>query len=273
MNQPATESSTFGDLLRDCRRARKYSQLDLAVQAEVSQRHLSFLESGRASPSREMVLQLANALDLPLRERNRMLLSAGFAGVYPQRKLEAADMEPARRALELLIRHHEPYPAVVVDRAWNLQMQNAAVPKVFGLLGNLDEVWRRVCGDGPRNVLKLTLHAEGLRSLIQNLDEVVPPLLARTAHEALAHPEVQAVLDEVLRYPDLPRKWRSIDLNASRLPVLPTHFRLGPANLKLFSMLTSFGTPLDVTTDELRVESFFPADEASAQLLCQLAGG
>lgn len=271
MEHSAGEQANFGPLLRDHRRARKFSQLDLAVQAEVSQRHLSFLESGRAAPSRDMVLQLANALDLPLRERNRLLLSAGFAGVYPERKLDAADMQPARQALELLIRHHEPYPAVVVDRAWNLQMQNASVAKVFGALGNLDEIWTRVCGTAPRNILKLTLHSAGLRPFIQNLDEIVPPLLARTAHEALSHPEVQAVLDEILRYPDLPRRWRSIDLSASRLPVLPTKLAVGPAKLNLFSMLTSFGTPLDVTTDELRVESFFPADEASATLLRQLA--
>ncbi len=117
MNLPAGEIVAFGPLLRGCRRARKLSQLDLAVHAEVSQRHLSFLESGRAQPSREMVLQLAQALDLPLRERNRLLLCAGFAGVYHERTLEAADMQPAREALEILIRHHEPFPAIVLDRA------------------------------------------------------------------------------------------------------------------------------------------------------------
>jgi transcriptional regulator with XRE-family HTH domain len=273
VNPGATESSAFGPLLRDCRRARKLSQLDLAMQAEVSQRHLSFLESGRAQPSREMVVQLAQSLDLPLRERNRLLLCAGFAGVYHERKLEAADMQPAREALGILIRHHEPFPAIVVDRAWNQLMQNAAVPRVFGVIGDLEKMWRQVCGDGPRNVLKLTLHPEGLRPFIANLDEIAPPLLARTAHEALSHPETQAVLDEVLRYPGLPRQLRSIDLKNSRLPVLPTHFKVGPVNLKLYSMLTTFGTPLDVTTDELRVESFFPADAQSEELLRRLGGG
>jgi transcriptional regulator with XRE-family HTH domain len=271
MNIPLTESTAFGPLLRDCRRARKLSQLGLATHAEVSQRHLSFLESGRAQPSREMVLQLAQALDLPLRERNRLLLCAGFAGVYPERRLEAADMQPARDALEILIRHHLPWPAIVVDRAWNLLMQNTAVPTVFGVLGDLEEMWQRVCGGGARNVLKLTLHQDGLRPFIVNLEAIAPPLLARTAHEALSHPETQAVLDEVLAYPGLPRQLRTIDLRHSRLPVLPTHFRVGTTDLKLFSMITTFGTPLDVTTDELRVESFFPVDAGSDALLRQLS--
>ncbi|MGH8596140.1 MAG: helix-turn-helix domain-containing protein [Gammaproteobacteria bacterium] len=272
MNLPATDSTVFGPRLRDCRRARKLSQLELALQAEVSQRHLSFLESGRAQPSREMVLQLAQALDLPLRERNRLLLCAGFAGIYQERRLEAADMQPAREALEMLIHHHEPFPAIVVDRAWNLLMQNPAMGRVLGVLGNAEEMWRKVCGDAPRNVLKMTLHAEGLRPFIANLSDIAPPLLARTTYEALSHPETQAVLDEVLRYPGLPRQLRSIDLNHSRLPVLPTHFKIGSVSLKLFSMITTFGTPLDVTTDELRVESFFPVDTASEKLLHQLTG-
>jgi transcriptional regulator with XRE-family HTH domain len=265
----STQAADFPRLLRDCRRGRRLSQLDLALNAEVSQRHLSFLESGRARPSREMVLQLAQALDLPLRERNHMLQSAGFAGVYPQRRLEATDMEPVRQALERLLKHHEPYPAVVVDRAWNLFMANAAVPRIFGLLGNLDELYARVCGDGPRNVLKLTFHPQGLQPYIANFAEIAPPLLARTAREALEHPEVQAVLDEILDYPGIPARWRTQEIHPLPLPVLPTEFRVGPVSVKLFSMLTTFGTPQDVTTDELRVESFYPADAASEALLRQ----
>lgn len=263
----------FPNLLRDCRRGRRLSQLDLAVEAEVSQRHLSFLESGRARPSREMVLQLAQALDLPLRERNHLLQAAGYAGVFPQRRLETTDMGPVRQALERLLKHHEPYPAVVVDRAWNLFMANDAVGRVFGVLGNLDEIYARVCGDGPRNVLKLTFHPQGLQPYIANFAEIAPPLLARTAREALEHPEVQAVLDEVLAYPGIPARWRVQEVHPLPLPVLPTEFRVGPVSLKLFSMLTTFGTPQDITTDELRVESFYPADAASEALLRGLAKG
>jgi len=270
MNTIAVDLPAFPDLLRDCRRGRRLSQLDLAVEAEVSQRHLSFLESGRARPSREMVLQLAQALDLPLRERNRLLQAAGYAGVFPQRKLEAADMGPVRQALEQLLKHHEPFPAVVVDRAWNLFMANDSVPRVFGLLGNLDELYERVCGKGPRNVLKLTFHPQGLQPYIANFAEIAPPLLARTAREALEHPEVQAVLEEVLSYPGIPARWRVQEVHPLPLPVIPTEFRVGPVSVKLFSMLTTFGTPQDITTDELRVESFYPADAASEALLRQV---
>lgn len=268
-----TDIPAFGSLLRDVRRARKLSQLDLSTNAEVSQRHLSFLESGRAQPSRDMVLQLAQALDLPLRERNRLLMSAGFAGIYPQRRLDATGMEPVRAALALILKHHEPLPAVVVDRAWNVFMTNAAVPRVFGLLGDLDQTWARVCGDGPRNMLKMTFHPEGLRPFIRNFEAIAPSLLARTAREALEHPQVRSVLDEVLRYPGIPSRWRSIDLHDHTLPILPTHFTAGDISLRLFTTLTTFGTPQDVTTDELRVESFFPADEQSDRLLHQLNSG
>lgn len=268
---PSSDQGGFGTLLREARRLRRLSQLELALRAQVSQRHLSFLESGRAQPSREMVIALAQVLDLPLRERNRLLHTAGFAGLYPQRRLETADMQPVRQALELLLRHQEPFPAVAVDRAWNLFMSNSAMQGLLAMLGDVDALWRRVCGEGPRNVFKLIFHPQGLRPLVVNLDEIAPPLLARTAREALEHPEVQAVLDEVLRYPDLPLKLRHIDLDASRLPVLPLHLRLGELNLRLFTMLSSFGTPQDVTADELRVESFFPLDAESETLLRRLA--
>ena len=262
-----TDLPAFGTLLRDVRRARKLSQLDLAMDATVSQRHLSFLESGRAQPSREMVLQLAQTLDLPLRDRNRLLMSAGFAGVYPQRRLDAIGMQPVRAALDLLLKHHEPFPAIVVDRAWNLLMANDAMLRVFGLAGDQDATWSRVCGEGPRNILKLTFHAQGLRPYIRNFAEIAAPLLARTAREALEHPQVQHVLDEVLRYPGIPARWRTIDLHSIDLPVLPTHFEAGGVSLRMFTMLSTFGTPQDVTTDELRVESFFPADADSETLL------
>jgi transcriptional regulator with XRE-family HTH domain len=263
---------TFGQLLRSARGARRLSQLQLAVEADVSQRHLSFLESGRALPSREMVLQLARALDLPLRDRNRLLVSAGYAGIYPARGLDAADMAPVRGALELLLAHHAPYPAIVVDRAWNLFMANAVVPRVFGLAGDLGAMFQRVCGSGPHNVLALLLHPDGLQPFIRNFEQVAVPLLARTAREAVEHPHVQRVLDEVLRYPTIPARWRSLDPLRSALPVLPTELAMGGRVLRLFSMMTTFGTPLDVTTDEVRVESFFPADAASEALLRALAG-
>jgi transcriptional regulator with XRE-family HTH domain len=268
----STDSPPFGKLLREVRTARRLSQLDLAMRADVSQRHLSFIESGRAQPSREMILQLAQTLDLPLREQNRLLLAAGFAGVYPQRPLNAVDMQPVNQALHLLLQHHEPYPAIVVDRAWNLINANAAMARVLGLLGDPLEIWKKVCPDGRPNILKLTFHPDGLRRHMRNFEEVGAPLLARTAREALEHPGVHAVLEEVLRYPDLPRRLRNLPLDNAALPVIATHFELNGRPLRLFTMLSTFGTPLDVTTDELRVEHMFPADAESEALLRQLAG-
>lgn len=261
----------FGDVLRECRRARSLSQLDLALQANVSQRHLSFLESGKARPSREMILQLAQVLDLPLRGRNRLLLAAGFAGHYPVRALEAEDMRPVRQALELILEHHEPYPAVVVDRQWNLLMMNRAIGRLLSLIGDGEAMWARVCGEGPRNLLKLTFHSQGLRPHIRNFAEFAPVLLARTAREALEHPQVDEVLREVLAYPELPSRLRSADLHAHGLPVVPAHIEMNGVHLRLFTMLTTFGTPQDVTTDEIRVEQTFPADADSEQLLRRLA--
>jgi transcriptional regulator with XRE-family HTH domain len=265
----------FGQLLRSSRAAKRLSQLQLAVEADVSQRHLSFLESGRALPSREMVLQLARTLDLPLRECNRLLVSAGFAGVYPTRRLENADMQPVRAALERLLAHHEPYPAIVVDRAWNLVLSNDAMLAVLAVLGDVDAMWRRVCGDQAHNLLKLTLHPHGLQPFIRNFEEIASQLLSRTAREAFEHPHVSELLDEVLRYPSIPARWRGADLarHAPPLPVLATEFAVGDLRLELFSMMTTFGTPQDLTTDELRVESFFPANAASEALLRRLGGG
>jgi transcriptional regulator with XRE-family HTH domain len=271
--ETATDQASFGALLRDVRRVRRLSQLELSLQAEVSQRHLSCLESGKARPSREMVVQLATTLDLSMRERNRLLHSAGFAGIYPQRPLSAPDMVPVRAALEMMLRHHAALPAVVVDRAWNLIDANAPMQNLLATLGDPEARWQKVCGNGPRNILQLTLHPDGLRPFIVNLDELAPVVLARTAREALEHPEIQTVLDTVLAYPGLPRAYRKIDLSSPSLPMVPTHLRLGGQDLRLFTMLATFGTPLDVTTDELRVELFFPADAASRALLEALNSG
>ena len=178
----------FGRVLRETRGARKLSQLDLARAAEISQRHLSFLESGRARPSRAMVLQLAESLDLPLRSRNRMLVAAGFAPVFPQRSLDSPDMAPVRQALERMLQHHEPFPALVMDRAWNILMANRAMERLFAMLGDPAALWRRVCGEGPRIMYKLTFHPEGLRPLISNMDEVGPALLARAGWRRWKNP-------------------------------------------------------------------------------------
>ena len=263
---------SFGEVLRETRGARKLSQLDLAVEAGISQRHLSFLESGRARPSRGMVLQLAESLELPLRNRNRLLVAAGFAPVFPQRALDSEAMAPVRQALERMLQHHEPYPALVMDRGWNILMTNRALDRLSALLGDPDEMWRRVCGDGPRNMLKLSFHPQGLRPLIANMTEVGSHLLSRARLEALEEPAVARLLDEILAYPDTPARWKVAEPAAQPPPVLATQMRLGEVRLNLFTMLSTFGTPQDITTDSLRVEHLFPADAESELLLKRMAG-
>jgi len=154
---------TFGDLLKAWRTARRYSQLELALETQVSQRHLSFLECGRAGPSRDMAMHLSQVLRVPLRERNDLLMAAGYAPVYPERPLEDGEMAAIRQALETTLRHHEPFPALVVDRQWNVVLHNAAVDRLIGLLGPPARVWRRVDPSGRRNLMRLTLHPQGLQ--------------------------------------------------------------------------------------------------------------
>jgi transcriptional regulator with XRE-family HTH domain len=263
----------FARLLKSWRELRKCSQLDLALTSRISQRHVSFLESGRARPSREMVLQLSEALEVPLRERNTLLNAAGFAAMYRETELGSAGMAPVRDALQLMLENLEPNPALVVDREWNVLMRNEAAFRVFSLAGDLETLWRRVCGDGPRNILKLTFHPEGFRPFIANFAEAAPVLLNRTRREAAAcgSDKLLHLIDEILAYPGIPEAWRAPDWQAPPPPVLPLELASGDLRLKLFSMITTFGTPQDITTDELRVETFFPADEVSKALLKRLA--
>ena len=277
MSTPAarveSQRPPFARLLKSWRELRKQSQLDLALTSRISQRHLSFLESGRARPSRDMVLQLSEALEVPLRERNTLLTAAGFAAMYRETDLQSAAMAPVREALQLMLDHHEPNPVSVVDREWNVLMINRAMLRVFSLAGDPTQLWERVCGKGPHNVLKMTFHPDGFRPFIANFDEAAPVLLNRTRREAAAcgSDALMKLIDEILAYPGIPDAWKAPDWQAPPPPVLPLHLVRGDLRLKLFSMISTFGTPQDITTDELRVESFFPADAASAELLKKLA--
>ncbi len=272
MSALAGDIGGFGPLLRHWRKRRRLSQLDLSLDSEVSQRHLSFLESGRARPSRQMVLQLSAALDLPLRDRNHLLTSAGFNAAFSWRGLSQDEMKPVRQALELLLNHHEPYPAVVVDRNWTLVTANAALPRLFTLLGDMAQVWRQVCPDGRPNVLKLSFHPAGLRPYIENFDEFAAHVINRTHREAIAHPAIAELLDEIMGYPDMPARWRFPDYGVDASPLLTMRLRKGDLRLAMFSTITTFGTAQDVTADELRVESFFPADDHSARVMRELGG-
>lgn len=261
-----TASDLFGRHLKHWRSLRKVSQFTLALDASVSQRHLSWLETGKSSPSRSMVIQLAEALNVPLRARNDLLSSAGYAPVYAESRVDADAMRPVNDALQIMLAHHDPLPAVVLDRLWRLKMTNASADKLFASLGDVEAMWQAVDPSGGRSLARLTLHPEGARPFILNWHELAGSFMHRLRREALASGAeeerkefeglLQLIGDDELRMGD-----DEVDL----LPVLPLILKFGDRQLKLFSVISTFGTPQDITVDELRVESFFPADEQTAE--------
>jgi transcriptional regulator with XRE-family HTH domain len=241
-----TAESGFGRLLRQWRAQRGLSQLDLSVEAGVSSRHLSFVETGRAQPSREMVLLLARTLDVPLRDRNDLLIAAGYAPVYRRTDLEAPAMAHVRRALDFILRQQEPYPALVLDRHWNVLTVNEGTARVQAHF--LDAA--AVAGLGPPNAMRLMFHPHAFRPFIVNWEATAASLiqwLHRDAVGGFGDAETRALLDELLAYPDVPRQWRRLDLDASTTPVLPIEFSRGDVTLRYFTTLTSLGTPHDIT--------------------------
>ncbi|MGH2968860.1 MAG: helix-turn-helix domain-containing protein [Solirubrobacteraceae bacterium] len=250
----------LGTLLRDWRQRRRLSQLDLALEAGVSARHLSFLETGRSKPSREMVLHLAEELDVPLRERNRMLLAAGYAPAYEERPLEAPALEPVREALDQVLAGHEPYPAAVIDRWWNLVAANRSTA-----LFTRDVAPELL--EPPANVLRISLHPEGLAPRIANLAEWRAHLLDRLRREvaATADARLAALREEVAAYPSPAAP--APELPARGAIAVPLRLRAGDGELTFFSTVATFGTAIDVTVAELSIEAFFPADAATAAAL------
>jgi transcriptional regulator with XRE-family HTH domain len=233
--------------------------MDLALEAEISTRHLSFIETGRAQPSREMVLLLAEHLEVPLRERNAMLLGAGYAPVYSERPLDDPQLAPARRAVELVLKGHEPFPALAIDRHWHMVAANAAVaPLLEGVAPFLLE--------GPVNVLRLSLHPQGLAPRILNLGEWRAHLLERLRRQAwlTSDAALAALLEELCAYPSAEGAG---DLDGFGEVAVPLRLDTPLGELRFFSTTTVFGTPRDVTLDELAIEAFFPADEATLERL------
>ncbi len=255
-----------GTLLRGWRRRRRLSQLALAVDAEISQRHLSFIESGRASPSREMLLRLAGRLGVPLRERNTLLVAAGYAPVYGERKLDDADAAAARRVIEWILKGHEPYPALAVDRHWSLVTANAPAVRL------MDGVAPALLSP-PVNVLRVSLHPGGLAPRIVNLREWRAHVLERLAQqlEASGDAVLGDLAEELERYPVPPGAPQRTPEDLAGLAV-PLQLETDAGVLSFISTTTVFGTPTDVSLSELAIESFFPADEPTAAALRQLAG-
>ncbi|TDC92552.1 XRE family transcriptional regulator [Nonomuraea deserti] len=259
MGAIAVHEESFGELLRSWRQRRRVSQLDLAIEAGVSARHISFLETGRARPSREMVLKLAEELEVPLRHRNRLLVSAGFAPIYPERAVRAPEMHLVRQALDRILAGHEPYPALVVDAAWTLVAANKAAG-VF-----MEGVPAELLSE-PVNVMRLSLHPDAMGGRLLNLAEVRAHLLHRLRRQAETSGDgrLAELHDELASY-----TYPGVDLNVAHVPgpgdiLLPLRIAAGDRVLSMFTTIATFGTPMDVTVSELAIETFWPADEETA---------
>ena len=250
-----------GQLLRQWREYRRLSQLELALQAEISTRHLSFVETGRSMPSREMLLHIAEQLDLTLRERNRLLLAAGYAPVYAESPLDSPQMQSVRDVVRQVVIGHEPYPAVAFDRHWNLVEGNAGVALLTA--GTAPELFVP-----PVNVLRVSLHPDGMAPRIVNLGEWRAHLLGRLRRQIAmtGDGELTELYDELRAYPcDRPEP--EVEIPSHGAIVVPLRIEHDGQEVAFFSTVTTFGTPLDITIAELAIESFFPADARTASVL------
>lgn len=261
---------TFGGQLRAWRLARRVSQEELAGRAGVSPRHVSFVENGKSTPSRELVLAFAGALDIPLRERNTLLTAAGYAAVFRASSLDGDDLAHLRKAIDHVLRQQEPYGAVVVDGHWDILRLNDGATRLF-------RHFPPTTADGvaaSRNLVLGVCHPGALRPYIVNWLDVTAHLVARLHREIAARPGddlLAQLLARVLAQPDVPTEWRVPAPGRTVAPILSVHLRTPSLEVKLFTMLTSIGTPLDVTAEEIHIESYFPADDASEQVLRNLA--
>ena len=263
MNQ---SQETVGDLLREWRNRRRMSQLDLATEAEISQRHLSFVESGRSAPSRDMILHLSERLEIPLRQRNRLLLAAGFAPSFSERKLDDPSLGAAMNAVHQVLKGHEPNPAIAVDRYWNMIAANGAIAPF------LEGVTDPALLTPPVNVLRLSLHPQGIAPRIANLGEWRAHLLERLhrQNDTYADPMLADLEAELKSYPGGLTQTRVVHNEATAI-VHPLRIRTADTVLSFISTITVFGTPIDVNLSELAIESFFPADDATRFALQKMA--
>ncbi len=262
------QPDSFGTLLKQWRDRRNFSQLDLAFTSQVSQRHISFLESGRAKPSQEMVLQLATVLEIPLRHQNLLLSAAGFAPIHTETDLSAPEMTSVRKAIDLILRQHEPYPAFVVDRYWNLLLTNQGATRLLDAFIEPDKLQSLFYIDGKINIVRVMFHPQGLRPFIVNWESCANHLLQRVHRETLVEPESEVshrLLRELMSDPDVERIWQNSSRTADHTLLLTIHLQRDDRSLKFFSTIATLGTPYDITLQELRIECLFPADEATEQ--------
>lgn len=262
MNAPMPTDS-FQTHCKHWRRLRKLSQLELALEAKVSQRHISWLETGRSQPSRSMIIRLADALDVPLRERNCWLQAAGFAPLYKERRIEAPDMERIKGILDQMLSFHEPFPAIVMDRYWTIVQMNLAAERLFGLYEAPPELIDELGHRASNNLAAMTLHPLGFRPLITNWAKFAPIFGRRLKQEMIGSNEAELKIHHqkllaLLEDEDLEYGGRE-----ELLPVLPLELKRDDLELSLISVMSTFGTPQDLTTDELRIECFYPADDST----------
>ncbi|WP_309736109.1 helix-turn-helix transcriptional regulator [Chamaesiphon sp. OTE_75_metabat_556] len=286
MQQPliarADRSDSFGTLLKQWRDRRNFSQLDLAMSSQVSQRHISFLESERAKPSQDMVLQLASVLEIPLRQQNLLLSAAGFAPIHTETDLSAPEMTSVRKASllrrgfcagrgfananDLILHQHEPYPAFAVDRYWNLLLANQGATRLLDAFIAPDKLHRLFYLDGKINLMRVFFHPLGLRPSIVNWESCANHLLQRLHRETLIERESDlstVLLKELMSYPDVDRIWRTDLRTTQHALLLAIQLQREDLELQFFSTIATLGTPYDITLQELRIECLFPADETT----------
>lgn len=271
------DTQSFTYQCRKWRQFRKLSQLELSLRAEISQRHLSYLETGKSQPSREMIVRLCEAMEIPLREQNRLFEAAGYKALFQERAIDSVDMKPVSEALNSMLAHHDPFPAVVVDRLWNIVQQNQSAQTLFSMLtemvANQAEA-NEESANLPLNLVALTMHPLGLRRFMRNWSSVAPLLKSRLKREALSSPDPLVHDTLMVHIAEAgPIDDGDIFQNDSLTPVIPVELQLGEENLSIFSVITTFGTPQDVTTDELRIEAFYPMDEVTRQFFTNLIEG
>lgn len=253
--QSATTVPQLGELLRYWRKERGKSQLDLSLDTGISQRHLSFVESGRSAPSRDFLSTVSDALSIPLRERNTLLLASGFAPQHGEQSIDAGQMAVVTRAIDKMLEQHEPHPALVLDRYWNVVRTNKAAPQFFASFVDLE------ARPKPRNLLDLMFDPAGMRPFVEEWEKVAVGLLQRVRREAVGQvldAKLQGLLKRLREYPGVAALKPPL---APQSPVLPIVFRRGKQRLSYFSLITTVGTPQCITAQELRVECMFPTDD------------
>lgn len=260
------EKNDLGDLLKRWRSIRGRSQLAVSVDTGISQRQISFIESGRSVPTRSTLMGIAQALEIPLRERNALLLAAGYAPLYSEAAWNSDEMKSIGRALDRMIAQHEPYPAIVMDRYWNVLRTNDAAPRFFDCFIDMS------ARPSPRNMLHLMFDPKGMRPFIADWEILARTLIQRVHREAVGHMVDQKTTDlvtDLLAYPDVPSDWRAPE-GLSALPVIPMRFVKEGAPMNYFSLVTTVGTPQTIAAQELRVECIYPADDETEVLHARL---